>query len=210
VGCVFFRISPCVNPWEMFIVCSTGVGVVPLPMRLGSVPPLSAPMPAKLGAGASLDVAAGVAAVFLITGGVTAFAAGALVGVTVEAEGLDESDEASVFPDRDPVSSVLGVDAVLGVGEFSALAGCVVAADAGTVESGAGVAGSGTAGFAVKAMLGAGRGTTAGAVTGCGATTLIHGIFPPICVQATYAPATINRTIITARRVFLLSPLATG
>ena len=132
MGCVFFRISPCVNPWEMFIVCRTGVGVVPLPMRLGSVPPLSALIPARLGAGASLDVAAAVAAVFLITGGAAAFDVGALVGVTVEA-GLDESDEAPVvFPDRIPVSSVLGVvAAILLSEEFSPeLVGGVVAADA--------------------------------------------------------------------------------
>ena len=87
--------------------------MVPLPMRLGSVPPLSALIPARLGAGGSPDVAAGIAAVFFITGGAAAFDVATLIGVTVEAEGLDESDEASVFPDRDTVSSVLGVKEVL-------------------------------------------------------------------------------------------------
>jgi len=142
--------------------------VVPVATRLGSVAPLSAPIPARLGAGASLDVAAGVAAVFLITGGAADFAVDTLDGVTVEA-----------------VSSVLAVETVFVVEDFSpVLVGCVVAADAGTAESGAGVAGSGDTGFAVKAVLGAGRGAPAGDVKGCEATLLTPGIFPPSCVQA--------------------------
>src|SRR5579863_5655241 len=153
----------------MFIVCKTGVGVVPVATRLGSVAPLSAPIPARLGAGASLDVAAGVAAVFLITGGAADFAVDTLDGVTVEAEGLEESEEAPVLSDREAVSSVLAVETVFVVEDFSpVLVGCVVAADAGTSESGAGVAGSGDTGFAVKAVLGAGRGALAGDVKGCG------------------------------------------